>query len=99
MLHYLRIGLCITITQSHTHTMEQTRTHKAVTWRVEAKNYSLVKGNRSIEGQAPGRGPVGGASGSPKVLAIFKDQNQYSEAPNSFSQDFVSHSSISFCRP
>ena len=38
MLHYLRVGLRITITQSHTHSMQQTRTHKAVTRRVEAKN-------------------------------------------------------------
>ena len=37
MLHYLRVGLRITITQSHTHTMQQTRMHKAVTLRVEAK--------------------------------------------------------------
>ena len=37
MLHYLHVGLRITITQSHTHTMQQTRMHKAVTWRVEAK--------------------------------------------------------------
>ena len=37
MLHYLHIGLRITITQSHTHTMQQTHTHKAVTRRVEAK--------------------------------------------------------------
>ena len=37
MLHYLRVGLRITITQSHTHKMQQTRTHKAVTRRVEAK--------------------------------------------------------------
>ena len=50
MLHYLCVGLRITITQSHTHTMQQTRTHKAVTRRVEArKRYSLVEGNRSIE--------------------------------------------------
>ena len=33
----LRIGLRITIMQSHTHTMQQTLTHKAVTRRVEAK--------------------------------------------------------------
>ena len=37
MLHYLRVGLGIIITQSHTHTMQQTRTHKAVTRCVEAK--------------------------------------------------------------
>ena len=37
MLHYLRVGLRITITQSHVHTMQQTHTHKAVTGRVEAK--------------------------------------------------------------
>ena len=37
MLHYLRVGLRITITQSHTHTMQQTHMHKAVTQRVEAK--------------------------------------------------------------
>ena len=37
MLHYLCVGLRITIMQSHTHTMQQTRTHRAVTWRVEAK--------------------------------------------------------------
>ena len=36
MLHYLRVGLHITIMQSHTHTMQQTRTHKAVTRRIEA---------------------------------------------------------------
>ena len=41
--------LGITITQSHKHTMQQTRTHKAVTRRVEAKKLlSLVEGNRSI---------------------------------------------------
>ena len=37
MLHYLRLGLRITILQSHTHTMQQTCTHKAVTQGVEAK--------------------------------------------------------------
>ena len=38
MLNYLRVGLRITITQSHTHnTMQQTHTHKAVTGCVEAK--------------------------------------------------------------
>ena len=37
MLHYLRVGSRITITQSHKHTMQQTHTHKAVTGRVEAK--------------------------------------------------------------
>ena len=37
MLHYLRVGSRITITQSHTHTMQDTHTHKAVTGRVEAK--------------------------------------------------------------
>ena len=37
MLHYLRVGSRITITQSHTHTMQQTHTHKAVTGRVETK--------------------------------------------------------------
>ena len=48
MLHYLHIGLRITITQSHKHTIQQTHTHKAVTRCVEAINYSLVEGNRSI---------------------------------------------------
>ena len=37
MLHYLRVGSRITIAQSHTHTMQQTYTHKAVTGRVEVK--------------------------------------------------------------
>ena len=37
MLHYLLVGSSITITQSHTHTMQQTHMHKAVTGRVEAK--------------------------------------------------------------
>ena len=37
MLHYLRVGSRITITQSHTHTVQQTLTHKAVTGRVKAK--------------------------------------------------------------
>ena len=37
MLHYLRVDLRITITQSHTHTMQQTHTHKVVTRRIEAK--------------------------------------------------------------
>ena len=37
MLKYLRVGSRITITQSHTHTMQQTHTHRAVTGRVEAK--------------------------------------------------------------
>ena len=37
MLHYLRISLRITITQLHMHTVQQTRMHKAVTQRVEAK--------------------------------------------------------------
>ena len=36
-LHYLRVGSCITITQSHTHTMQQMYTHKAVTGGVETK--------------------------------------------------------------
>ena len=34
---YLCVGLRITITQSHTHTIQQTHMHKAVTGRVEAK--------------------------------------------------------------
>ena len=50
MLHYLRVGLRITIMQSHTHTMQQMHMHKTVTGRVEAKSYSLVEGNRSIDG-------------------------------------------------
>ena len=37
MLHYLHVGLRITITQSHTHSMQQTHTLKVVTQRVEAK--------------------------------------------------------------
>ena len=37
MLHYLRAGLRITITQSYTLTMQQTHRHKAVTRRIEAK--------------------------------------------------------------
>ena len=53
ILHYLHVGLRITITQSHKHTMQQTRTHKAVTRCVEAKKllsrrrqseYSMVTG-------------------------------------------------------
>ena len=48
----VRVGLRITIMQSHTHTMQQTRMHKAVTRRVEAKkdskSYSLVEGTWSI---------------------------------------------------
>ena len=47
-LHYLRVGSRITFTQSHTQKMQQTRSHKAVTGRVEAKFYSLVEGNRSL---------------------------------------------------
>ena len=32
--------------------MQQTRTHKAVTWRIEAKmSYSLVEGNQTIINQ------------------------------------------------
>ena len=46
MLHYLRVGLRITITQSHTHTMQQTRTPKAVTQHVEAKKL-LSRRNQS----------------------------------------------------
>ena len=37
MLLYLPVGLRITITQLYMHTMQQTRTHKAVTLCVEAK--------------------------------------------------------------
>ena len=37
MLHYLCVGSRITITQSHTHTTQQTHKHKAVTARIEAK--------------------------------------------------------------
>ena len=37
MLHYLHVGLRITITQSHMHAMQQTHMHKAVTRHVEAK--------------------------------------------------------------
>ena len=47
MLHYLRVGLRLTITQSHTHTMQQTRTHKAVTRRVEAKK--LLSRRRQLQ--------------------------------------------------
>ena len=47
MLHYLRVGSCITFTQSHTHTMQQTRTHKAVTGRIEAKK--LLSSRRQSE--------------------------------------------------
>ena len=47
MLHYLRVGLRITITQSHTHTMQQTHMHKAVTRRVEAKK--LLSRRRQLE--------------------------------------------------
>ena len=39
MMHHLRVGLCITIMQLHTHTMRQTHTHKAVTRCVEAKKF------------------------------------------------------------
>ena len=48
MLHYLRIGSRITITQMHMHTMQQTHTHKAVTGRVEAKKLPLLKAIKSI---------------------------------------------------
>ena len=37
MLHYLRVGLRIIITQTNTRTMQQTHTHKSVTGHVEAK--------------------------------------------------------------
>ena len=36
--------LTCTITQSHTHTPQQTQTHKAVTRRIETEIYFLVKG-------------------------------------------------------
>ena len=36
---------------AHTHTMQQTCTHKAVTWWLKPKSYSLVEGNRSIDCQ------------------------------------------------
>ena len=47
MLHYLRVDSCITITQSHTHTMQQTRTRQ---WpgALKPKRYSLVEDNQSI---------------------------------------------------
>ena len=48
MLHYLRVGSRITITQSHTHAMQQMHTHKAATGRLKPKSYSLVEGNQSI---------------------------------------------------
>ena len=52
MLHYLRVGLRITIMQSHTHTMRQTRMHKAVTRRVGDQKVTLSShGNRSIATQ------------------------------------------------
>ena len=47
MLHYLRLYSRITITQLHTHPMQQTHTHKAVTGRLKPKSYSLVEGNRN----------------------------------------------------
>ena len=49
MLHYLHVDSRTTITQSHTHTMQQTHTHKTVTGHVKPKSYSLVEGNRSID--------------------------------------------------
>ena len=42
MLHYLCVGSCITITQSHIHMMQQTHMHQAVSVRVEAKKVSLL---------------------------------------------------------
>ena len=45
-LHYLCVGSCKIITQSHTHTMQQTYRHKAVTSHKKPKNYSLI--DRSI---------------------------------------------------
>ena len=47
MLYYLRVGLRITITQSHTHTMQQTCTHKTVTRHAEAKK--LLSRRRQLE--------------------------------------------------
>ena len=49
MLHYFHVMLAyLTITQSHTHAMQQTHMHKAVAVLVKAKMYSLVEGNRTI---------------------------------------------------
>ena len=47
MLHYLRVGSRITITQLHMHTMQQMHSHKTVTGRVEAKK--LVSRRRQSE--------------------------------------------------
>ena len=51
MLHYLCVGLRITIIQSHTNTMQQIRTHKAVTRRVE--NKKLLSRRRQLEYRMP----------------------------------------------
>ena len=61
MLHYLRLDLRMSITQSHTHTMQQIRTHAQGSDpdTLKLKSYSLVEGNRSI-------GVV-----SRKVLAVY----------------------------
>ena len=56
MLHYLRVGLRITITQSHTHTMQQTRTHKAVTRRIEAKKLLSHRRQSEYSIQLPSKG-------------------------------------------
>ena len=48
-MHYLCVGLRKTIMQSHTHTMQQTHTHKAVTGSIEAKKLlSHQRQSRSI---------------------------------------------------
>ena len=36
-------------TRAYTQIMQHTHTHKAVTGRVEAKSYSLVEGNETID--------------------------------------------------
>ena len=61
MLHYLRVGLLITITQSHTHAVQQTHTHKAVTQRVEANK--LLSRRRQLEYS----GFEGGSGGDSRV--------------------------------
>ena len=88
MLHYLRVDSRITITQSHTHTMQQTHTQKEVTGRVEAKK--LLSRRRQSEYRLV-------APFSLTLLVVYKCVLAVHKSVSPHFQGYLHHIPLQFC--